>query len=514
MTGFAEYTEYDAIGLAQLIAKKQITAAELLNEARARAAQVNPKINAIIRDLPEFASQSLNALPQTNQSSVFSGVPFLLKDLLAQLKGTPITNGSNALKNFQSSHSSDLVKRWQQAGLIIFGKTNTPEMGLMGITEPKAFGACRNPWDLSLTPGGSSGGSAAAVASGILPMASGGDGGGSIRIPASCCGLFGFKPGRGLIPTGPDFRQIWEGAAVEHVLTRSVRDSAAMLDISAASCAGDGWPTAIRPDSWRAAMGTPPKQLKIGFSVTSPIGSPVAKDCIDAVEHTAKLLQALGHHVELVEPDINGDLIRNGYLTMYMGQMAAEVRRLSQQFNLPASQLDLEPTTRALARLGETVTAGEYVTAINGWNLLGRKMGQFHQEYDLLLTPTLGDAPQPVGSLYPSKAEELSMKLLAIPGIPRLAIKAGLLEQMSYDALSKAPFTQLSNLTGAPAMSVPLYWNQNNTPIGVQLMAAVNNEGLLFSVAHQLEQAQPWFDQVSPLFQSHQCAQVQQSVAS
>ncbi|WDE09167.1 amidase [Thalassomonas viridans] len=489
MSGFKEYHQYDGLGLAELVRTKQVTARELLTEAIRRAEIVNPKINAINNFLFELAQQSLNHLPE----GIFTGVPFLLKDLFSDVQGVITSNGSKAYNNYLPPKDSELVSRYKASGVNIFGKTNTPEFGLMGITEPEAFGPTRNPWNTSLTSGGSSGGSAAAVAARIVPLASGGDGGGSIRIPAAHCGLFGLKPSRGRTPdVGGEH---WDGASCEHVLSLSVRDSAAMLDQIQGP--GIGAPYVIKPPelSYLAVLDTPLKQLRIAFTTQAPYGGTVALECIRAVEHSAALLADLGHHVEEKTPDFNGDMLLNSYLTMYFGHTAADIVDLKRLLGAEAVK-DLEDNTRFLALMGQCLSASDYVSAKRDWFAIKQQMDLFHQDYDLLMTPTTACPPVAVGSLAMSGIKKMQTRLAVAAGAGMAGLCKKVLLDITKDEarknLDKTPFTQLANLTGQPAMSVPLYWSEDNLPIGIQFVAPYGDETTLFKLAAQLEQAQPW----------------------
>ncbi len=483
-----ELHEYDATGLATLIREREISSAEAFDFTVRQIDRLNPELNAVIRtrfDKAEKERQQLDTrLP-------FAGVPFLTKDLMVALGGEVLGCGSAAMQNYRPPVDAELTQRYKQAGLIIVGQTNTPELGLMGITEPKVYGACRNPWGTSRTPGGSSGGSASAVAARIVPMASGGDGGGSIRIPASCCGLFGLKPSRGRQPMGPYVSDAWGGAVSEHVITRSVRDSAAMLDITNGMDAGAPYPV-FKETGFLTASQTEPKPLRIGFTYKSPIGSPVSKDCIDAINNTVNLLQELGHHTEEVDLPLDGEQLASSFLTMLLSNTAATVNTLAQKTQTPVNKMAIERPTRALYKVGSKITASDYIQSQLYWNELRRNMGQLHQSYDVILTPTLADTPQPVGSLYPSTAEQLSMRLLELPGMSWFSLKTGIVDKMAMDMLSKMPFTQIANMTGQPSMSVPLHWNKDNLPVGVQFTAAIGEDALLFSLAGQLERTMPW----------------------
>jgi amidase len=504
-----DYEQYDATGLAELVKRGEVSAQELLEQAIDRADTRNSAINAIITPLYDYArAQIEQGLP----AGPFQGVPFLMKDLISELADTPQSSGSNALKYYRSTRDSELTQRYKNTGVVIFGKTNTPEFGLMGVTEPKAHGPSRNPWNLEHTPGGSSGGSAAAIAAGIVPMASGGDGGGSIRIPAACCGLFGLKPSRGRTPTGPYYTEFWDGAAVEHVLTRSVRDSAAMLDAIAGPDGSSPYPVPARHDFLRLSQ-QPVRKLKIGFSSRSFVGRPVAPGAVRAVEKAVSLLQDLGHDVDEVDIQLDGEALADSYLTMYFGHVAADLEHVAQLINSRPRNLDVELTTRTVGMIGNCISAGEFVSAKRRWNQFAQTMAMFHQRYDLLLTPTLGAEPVKIGAFEPPLLERIGMQLINGLGLHKLLLKTGMVKAMAMDNLEKLPFTQLANLTGAPAMSVPLYWSDNGLPLGVQFMAPLGDEATLLQLATQLEHAAPWFQHLSPLAQSASTTSTQQEPA-
>jgi len=496
MARFREYDKYDALGLAELVRKKKITPAELCDEAINRAEKVNPQINAIIHPMYDYARKTSQAkIP----SGPFKGVPFLLKDLMASFAGVPLTSGSRAFRNYVPGFDSELVSRFKKAGTVIMGKTNCPELGLMAFTEPVLHGPTRNPWDLERTPGGSSGGAAAAVAAGIVPMASGGDGGGSIRIPSAYCGLFGLKPSRGRIPAGPEYGQVWQGAVVEHVLTRTVRDSAVMLD--ATQGPDRGAPYVIEPPEgpYRSEIRKNPGKLKIAFCTGSPIGTEVDPDCLNAVMETAKLLESLGHNVEEAEPAFNGIALAKSYMTLYFGEIAADIDNVEKLTGKKAGREDFEPVTWTLGLLGRTFTAGEFVSSLREWNLAGRAMGEFFSRYDLYLTPTTAALPARIGEHDPRPFEKLLMKTVNSMGLGRLLRASGIVDQLAVQSLERVPFTQLVNLTGLPAMSVPLYWTDTGLPLGSHFIGPFGSEGLLLRLAAQLEKAKPWFDRKAPV---------------
>lgn len=491
MTGFVEYDQYDGLGLAKLVREKKISPAELCEEAISRIEKINPVINAVVTpmfDIGRAAAQK--PLPE----GPFAGVPFLLKDLLGAYAGVRFTSGCRAYRDYIPDYDSELVKRYKKSGLITLGKTNTPEFGLMGITEPELFGPARNPWNVEHTPGGSSGGSAAAVASGMVPLASGGDGGGSIRIPACYCGLFGLKTSRGRTPTGPKVGEWWQGAAVEHVLTRSVRDSAAMLD---AVCGADaGAPYVIKPPDrpYSEEINREPGSLKIAFNTESPLGTGTHDYCKQAVYETAKLLESLGHKVEEAKPELDGIKLANSYFTMYFGETAADIKLAETVLKKKVGRKDFEITTWFFGELGHRYSAGDFVEAIREWDIAARIMGQFHLKYDLYLTPTVAFTAAKIGELLPKPYEKTAAKIISILKLGALARASGMVNQIAMQTLAKTPFTQLANFTGQPAMNVPLHWDKNNMPCGVQFIAPFGDEATLFRLASQLEKAKPWFD--------------------
>ncbi|HWI61304.1 MAG TPA: amidase [Symbiobacteriaceae bacterium] len=485
-----EYGAYDGLGLADLVRRGEVSPAELAEAAIERIQQTNPQLNAVVTPMYELGrSAAKGELPD----GPFQGVPFLLKDLGDAYAGVPLTGGSRAYRNFVPQADSEIVRRYKRAGLVVLGKTNTPEFGLLGFTEPALFGPCRNPWNPGHTPGGSSGGSAAAVAAGMVPVASGGDGGGSIRIPASHCGLFGLKPTRGRTPVGPEAGQLWRGAVVLHVLSRSVRDSAAMLDAIAGPERGAPYiiPGPERP--YLEEVRRAPDRLRIAFSTASPVGREVDPQCVEAVQRAARLLADLGHHVEEAAPQVDGEALARSYITMYCGEVAAEASRVGARFGAGAVR-ELEPATRTLALLGQAISAGEYSLALDEWDRAARQMGRFFERYDLYLTPTVARPPVRIGELQPKPIEQRVMPVLNSLGSGRVWRAAGLLDKIAMENLAPTPFTQLANVTGLPAMSVPIHWTPDGLPVGAQFIAPFGAEGLLFQVAGQLEQAAPWFD--------------------
>lgn len=488
---FSEYIQYDGLGLAQLVQQKQVQAHELLELAIARSEAVNPKLNAITIKTFEQAKAKLD----NPTAGPFSGVPFLLKDLHQDYAGIVSSYGSNSLKRkpYVAEQTAEIVKRWENTGVSILGLTNSPEFGIKGITEPDAWGSCHNPWNLQHNTGGSSGGAASAVAAGIVPLAGASDGGGSIRIPASYCGLFGLKPSRGRTPWGPHFSEAMHGAAMQHVLTKSVRDSAAMLDASHGSGPFSTFNIAAPEQSYLDQITQAPRPLRIAFSTQSPITTKVSKDAVAAVLHSAKLLESLGHDVVEDQPKIDGLALAKDFLRTWFSQCAHTVQQIKKQHG--ASDRDFEIDTRVIAAMGAKVSAIDYIETLNNWGHYSAQMNQFFQHYDLYLLPaTASVAPKNGEVKTPKWQVPLMHSLLKFDQAHRLA-HSHLFEFIVKNNLKWVPFTQLANITGLPAMSVPLYWNKEHLPIGSQFIAPFGAEGLLLQLATQLEQAQPWMPQ-------------------
>ncbi|WP_442598543.1 amidase [Neobacillus sp. D3-1R] len=490
MLGF-HYKEYDGLGLAELVKKKEVHPKELVEEAIRLTNSLNPKLNAVIYRMYEEARK----LAETDLSGTFAGVPMFLKDISQEMEGQPITSGSKALQGFKSKVDSEYVKRLREAGVIFLGRTNVPEFALVAITEPDHYGATRNPWNLNVTPGGSSGGSAAAVASGIVPIAGANDGGGSIRIPAAYCGLFGLKPTRGRTPVGPHYGRAWQGASVEHVLSRSVRDSAAMLDELYKYDKAAAYYAPSFQGSYLQASRTPiGKKLRIALSVSSPIGTEVHPECKKAVLKVARLLESMGHVVEEVDAPVDGHKIAKSYLMMYFAETAALLTSLEETLGKKVTFEDVEPTTWLLGLLGKATTAEEFALSIREWDKAAYQMETFHETYDFYLTPTTAFPPAKIGELEPSSSEKFLISTVGKLGLGGLLKKAGIVDQIAQKNLSRTPFTQLANLTGQPAMSLPLHLTADGLPVGVQVIAAKGREDLLFQLAGELEQAEDWID--------------------
>jgi len=485
-----EYLKHDAVALADFVGRGETTAQALLDLALQQSAIAQPKTNAICRMMEGEARAQL-AKPPTGP---LAGVPFLIKDIGQDYAGLPTSCGSRAMLGDVANEHSHVVRCYLEAGLLIFGKTNLPELGLKGVSDSRTFGRTCNPWNVEHTPGGSSGGAAAAVASGVVPMAAGNDGGGSIRIPAACCGLFGMKPSRGLISLGPACAEYWFGATSEGVISRSVRDTAAALDVIAGGEPGDPFVAAQPGEAYAQSMMRDPPRLRIGFTAVSPIGTEVHAEAKAAVENAAKLLRGLGHEVEEASPDIDGAALANAFLHVYFGQVAATV---AQARAAGGKRSDFELLSRVLSTFGGAISAGALTAQLLKWNEFARALGRFHRRYDMLLTPTLAHPPVRHGQGDPSAAEQMLLNLLDRAGwLTRNGLFDSTIDKIARDSLQYVPFTQLANLTGTPAMSVPLHWTADGLPLGVQFVARLGDEARLLQLAHQLEKAQPWFDRL------------------
>ena len=495
---FAEYDAYDGLGLAALVRTGQLSAPELIETAIDRIERANGPLNAVVYSMFD---QARAAAPKHARDSEapFGGVPFLLKDLLTAYAGVPLTGGSRAMANYVPDYDSEVVKRYRAAGLIVLGKTNTPELGMAVDTASSFFGPARNPWDLTRSPGGSSGGSAAAVAAGMTPLASGSDGGGSIRIPAACCGLFGLKPSRGRIPTGPHYGEIWEGFATEHVLTRSVRDSAAMLDVTAGPDPGAPYyaPPPLRP--FLDEVTTAPGSLRIAFTTEGLLGNGTHADCVAGVHATVRLLEGLGHQLFEDTPIIDRAAVNLAFITMLVGQTRAALDEIARNTGKPPTRTEYEPATWAFYLLGGALDVGQYLQAVETLQRTGRTVGQFFTNYDLLLTPTLSQPPVLSGALKLTGTEHLLVQAIGRLHSGRLLKLGGMLEQAAATAFEYNGFAPLFNITGQPAMSVPLHWNDEGLPIGMHFAGRYADEVTLLRLAGQLEPAQPWFARRPPL---------------
>jgi amidase len=459
----------DATAQAELVRTKEVSPAELVGEAITRIEKLNPHLNAVIHELFDRArGEAAGDLPD----GAFRGVPFLLKDLGAELAGTPFNEGTDFSGDYTSTVTQELTQRYIDAGFVICGKTNTPELGILPTAEPRRFGPSRNPWNTEHSTGGSSGGSAAAVASGMVPVAHANDGGGSIRIPASCCGLVGLKPTRGRNSLAPQYGDMMGGLVVEHVVSRSVRDSAALLDVTSGPVPGDPyWAPPLRGPSFAAAAATAPPPLRVAVMSASPTGSEVHADCVAAVRATASLCESLGHQVEEATLSVDGDAFTTHFINQWACSNAWAVADWEARVGRSVAEGDLEPLSWALTELGRSVNGGQYLTSVQELQKISRQIAEYFEGIDVLLTPTLGEPPAPLGTFDSPPGEPLT----------------GLFRAAAY-----VPFTPPFNVTGQPGISLPLHWNDGGLPIGVQFVGRFGDEETLLSLAGQLEEAAPW----------------------
>ncbi|MBL7976706.1 MAG: amidase [Bacteroidetes Order II. Incertae sedis bacterium] len=490
---FEEYRQYDALGLAELVRTKAVHPTELLETALARLVEVNPKLNAVIDLFPDRARQHLAKI---RPDTPFSGVPFLIKDLLIELSGTSYRMGSRVMGDYRSPKNSWAANILEEAGFSIFGKTNLPELGLTVTTEPERFGATRNPWSLEHSAGGSSGGSAVAVASGIVPMASGGDGGGSIRIPAANCHVFGMKPSRGRISFAPLHGEIWNGAVVDGCLSRSVRDSAAYLDLFSRRVSGEPYLIPLPKKPYRVEAETTPPPMRIAYFSRHPFGE-AHPDVVHIMNEVIVRLQALGHTVEEVALPYDQTVFSELQTYLVATETAADLNRIGKERGKAVKPHEMEPSTYLLASIGRKLSAAKFVESKRQWNDLSRKMGELHTQFPVLLTPVLSQSPAKLGALSPTSFEETAVRLLNRLGLSHLIRYGNTLEKMAKKLFSYTPYTPIANLTGQPAMSVPAGFSPSGLPIGCMFTAAIGDEATLFRLAGQWEHVHPWF-QVHP----------------
>ncbi|MGO4831764.1 amidase [Rhizobiaceae sp. 2RAB30] len=472
---FAEYADFDGLGLAELVRVKAVKPEEILHAAWRAIDALNPRINAVVASMREIAERDIGrGLP----SGRFQGVPIVLKDEYLFYAGFPCDFSSRLGRGTTMPYDSTLVKRYAAAGLVITAKTNLPEFGASVTTEPLAKGACNNPWDLGRTVGGSSGGSAAAVASGMVPVAYANDGAGSIRIPASCTGTFGMKPTRGRTPTGPADGEYWNGLVVQHAITRTVRDSAALLDVSEGWEPGSLYPAPPKPRPYLDEVTTPPGRLKIAFSTRSPSGTAVHPDCVAATEQAARLCAELGHEVIEDAPDYDGQQLADHIADLLAIHLAQGIDALSAHHGLPASESLIERAHYDLSEHGRGLSALDMLAALQHFGGLARQVAPFFERYDAWLTPTLGSPPVEHGHITTND-----------PDWRRYVER--------YFAF--VPFTPLANATGAPSMTLPLHHGADGLPVGVMFTGRFGDEGTLFRLAGQMERASPWIGRKPPV---------------
>jgi len=475
MLTFADYSNLDGIAAAEGIRSKDFTSAELTACAIDRSKAVNPRLNAIVHERFELAYEQAKSMDNAREllgQSRVAGLPFLIKDL-SEVQGITTTYGSELYAGHVSEAHSNIVAKYFEAGLAILGKTNTPEFGLTLTTEARANGPCRNPWNLDYSTGGSSGGAAAAVAAGIVPVAHASDGGGSIRIPASCCGLFGLKPSRGLTVIGDKLDESWGGMSVGHVVSRSVRDSAAFLDVIKLDTP-HLYPLPTAPDSFYEAMHDKKdnsKRLRIAVQLDHPTGEDVDQDCLEAVRRAAKLCESLGHHVEETAHPVDHDLAGRAMSRLIGTYTYRSVSKRAELLQLPLEDCPVETSTLNMAQRGKTVSAANYLDARNHLIMVEQQLLDFFQQYDVIIQPVLSKVPAKLGwlNMNSDDLKEYGSRFTAYSG-----------------------FSALANGTGQPSMSVPLHLSESNLPVGAMFTAPWGGDKILLGLAAELESAAPW----------------------
>ncbi|MDE1181466.1 amidase [Paraburkholderia sp.] len=485
----SDYLAHDAIGLADLVRRREVSRRELIDAAISRAEAVNPAINALV--LKDYDTARIRASRDEGRmlgDGPLAGVPFLIKDLGTPVAGLPMTMGSRHYRHFIPGIDAPVVTRAKAAGLNLFAKTSTSELGQMPYTEPELFGACRNPWSLDHTPGGSSGGSAAAVAAGIVPVAHASDGGGSIRIPASCCGLFGLKPSRGRTPHAgaPSVGEL----GVDHVVSRSVRDSALMLDLFSNA-------DSAAPGSFLNVTREPCKPLHIAYVTESMLAPSLSGDARAALDDAAQLAASLGHHIEPVSLGIDFNAVRHAFLTLWSVTAEALVLHADRITGRKPARHEFELPTWTMAHVGRKLGERGLPAALEEQRRVTARLTDLLSRYDVVLCATLAAAPIKIGEMVPTDFERLQMR--AVTAFPFEALMKKTLAEASNKAFAWAGCTELFNLSGQPAMSVPLYWNARGLPVGVQFATRDGGEATLLRLAAQLEAARPWFDRRPPL---------------
>ncbi len=497
-----DFADYDALGQAELVRTKQASSLDLVEDAIARIERLDPKINAVVwRSYERARTHAKDGTPGSSPDAPFAGVPFLLKDLMAQDEGQPSSYSSKLLDPWRADKDAELVARYKRAGLVILGRTNTPEFGIYGVTEPALRGPTRNPWNPEHTPGGSSGGSAAAVAARYVAAAHGGDGGGSIRIPAAHCGLVGLKPTRSRNPSGPFAGERWGGFVAEHALTRTVRDCAAILDATQGPDLGAPYEVRApaRPYLDEVAEGRDGRgpRLRIAFTDEALFGTKTHPDCVAAVHNAAKLAASLGHEVIQARPAFDREALVQAYFTVVASSTNLSVRGAAEFAKKKPSARDFEGPTWIMKLIGDKLTAGEYVQAIQTIHLAHRAISPFFQDHDVFLTPTAALPPVRIGTFAPKQKEKLLMSVLSAAPARGLLLKAK--DVLAKNALEATPNAMLFNMTGQPAVSLPLHWNAAGLPIGTQWVGRFGDEATLFRLAAELEVAEPWKDRRAPI---------------
>lgn len=477
MAGFDEYDRYDALGLAELVRNREVTEREVLEAAIVRAERDGKALNAICHEAYDLARLACREEPE---GGIFQGVPFLLKDLAAPMPGIPESEGSVLFANSQASSEGAAIGRLRRAGINIFGRTTSAEMGLSFTTHSPLYGGpTLNPWDLTKTSGGSSGGASAVVGAGIVPMAHGNDGAGSIRVPAACCGVYGLKPTRARLPSGPNVGEGWAGIAFQGVITRTVRDTAAAIEVMEGADLGAPYPDPPK-QPFLQQIKRPPPPLRIGFVTRTYTGETIHPDCVEAVMAAAQLCESLGHHVEEAKLQYDYERALQASLDIVCAGTAQSVQEAVAILGRQPLEHELTPATRSAAERGMRLTAVDYMNAVDATHACGRQIARFFTEFDILLTPTMASPPV-AADRYPMTVPDMQDFWMGEDGIFKFA-----------------PFTQIANVSGQPAASIPLHWNAEGLPIGTQIVARFGDETTLLRLSAQLEAAKPWFDKRPP----------------
>jgi amidase len=489
--------ETDAIGWAARVRRGEVSPRELVDEVLARIDAVNGKLNAVVTVMADRARAE--AERSFGADRPFGGVPFLVKDLVQPLAGVRFTRGSRYWANDVPTHDSELMRRYRAAGLIIVGKTNTPEFGITPFTESELLGPTKNPWSLAHNTGGSSGGAGASVGARVVPMAHGGDGGGSIRIPASCCGVFGMKPTRARTPVGPDFAEGWFGFAIDHALTLSVRDSAALLDATHGPEAGAPYAAPTPAGPYLEEVARAPGKLRIALCLDAPMPANPHPDVLAATREVAKLCASLGHEVEELRLPIDRDQFALDFTTIVAISTAADLDDGARKTGRPLRRADFETNTWLTAMLGRTLSGGTVEHARRRLQMLGRTVADATRDFDVMLSPTLGLPPPRIGSLRPSGAEAKVQEAVAAAGLTPLLRIPQVVSAIAAKIFAFIPYTPLANVTGQPSMSVPLSWSAEGLPLGSMFTGRFGDEATLYRLAGQLEAARPWRDRRPPI---------------
>lgn len=474
----------DAWLLASLIKQRRISSEELVKDSFRKIEQWNPELNAVTHLRKEKALAKSRAHHLSDKP--FGGVPVLLKGLGQDMEGEASTSGAKLLKENTASKTSHFAKRLQEAGFIVLGQTNAPEFGFTNVTNPELYGPARNPWDVSRSPGGSSGGSAAAVASGMVPAAGASDGGGSIRIPASFTGLVGLKPTRGRTPVGPGSGRSWQGAAISFMLTKSIRDTAALLDTLQVIQPQAAFQAPLFEEGYvRSLQEAPKKAFRIAYSLDSPVGSPVSKEAVNAVLNLVKWLSEKGYTVEEAAPPVDGVALMKSYYVMNSGETAAMMRRLARNLQRELTLEDMELLTWVLFQSGRKLSAADYSDTFGEWDRAAEQMAHFHETYDLLLTPATSEPAPLVDRDYQDAALQEKMRnITEYSASNQQQIVWGMFEK----SLAVTPFSQQANLTGQPSISLPTHLTKEGLPLGVQLTAPKGKEDWLLGIGQEMEQ--------------------------